>query len=288
VSRVLGPLLQGAFDRLSALESRHSWIRKTYRGMTRPLRHGRRRVLRGPAKGLLIDLQGSRPSYLLGLAEGDVAEFIDSTLRPGDVFYDLGANVGLFTLIAARLLGSGGHVYAFEPAPRTAEVLRKNVELNRFENVTIVEAAVSDRDGTMAFDEVGEVAQDARLAGAGRHGTTEVRVMALDSFVAAGARPPTLMKIDVEGHENEAIDGMVATLRSSRPIVVCEIHQSRHDNEHEVERMLLELGYALSWLEPGMHRQAEWWGPHVVAVPHLAGDAQQLDDLRLRRAGRGP
>jgi FkbM family methyltransferase len=266
------PLLQAAFGRVAGFASRHLWIRETCERLTRPLRHGPRRILRGPARGLWIDLQGSRPAYLIGFAERDVADFIAANLRPGNVFYDLGANVGLFTLIAARLVGRDGHVYAFEPSPRTAAALRRNVELNEFENITVVEAAVSDREGTMAFDAVGEVAQDARLVPCGRHGTIEVRVMTIDSFIAEGARRPTLVKVDVEGHENQTVRGMVGTLRSTRPIVVCEIHQARHENEHQVERMLREVGYRCSWLEPGMHRQATWWVPHVVGIPQRVGE----------------
>jgi FkbM family methyltransferase len=229
----------------------------------------------------VIDLHGSRPAYLLGLAESEVVEFIASNLGLGDVFYDLGANIGFFTLIAARLVGPEGHVYAFEPSPRTAGALRGNVELNQLENVTVVEAAVSDRDGTMAFDEVGEVSQEARLIPRGGQGTTEVRIVAIDSFVGEGARQPKLVKIDVEGHENEAVHGMARTLRSARPIVVCEIHQARHENEHEVERMLQELGYSCSWLEPGMHRQVTWWVPHIVGTP-IPGENE--DKARLAPA----
>jgi FkbM family methyltransferase len=273
-----GRLFQALFSAVSGLASRHLWIRETYQRITRPLRHGPRRILRGPAKGLLIDLHGSRPAYLLGLEENEVAGFIASNLGRGDVFYDLGANVGFFTLIAARLVGPEGHVYAFEPSPRTAGALHDNVELNQLENVTVVEAAVSERDGTMAFDEVGEVSPEARLIPRGEQGTIEVRIVAIDSFVGEGARQPKLVKIDVEGHENEVVHGMAGTLRSARPIVVCEIHQARHENEHEVERMLQELGYFCSWLEPGMHRQVTRWVPHIVGTP-ISGENQ--DKVRL-------
>jgi hypothetical protein len=132
----------------------------------------------------------------------------------------------------------------------------------------------------MAFDAVGDVAQDARLVPYGPAHSFEVCIRAIDSFVRDGARQPDLVKIDVEGHENETIRGMAGILRTTRPVVVCEVHQARHENEHDVQRILRDLGYLCSWLEPGMHRRATWWAPHVVGRP--AGSKSKQMTARRR------
>jgi Methyltransferase FkbM domain len=85
--------------------------------------------------------------------------------------------------------------------------------------------------------------------------------------VAAGHRPPELVKVDVEGAEDAAVRGMLDTLRRHRPVVVCEIHQARHETPHEVELLLAGCDYACGWLEEGMSRERTWWVPHVVARP---------------------
>ena len=73
--------------------------------------------------------------------------FINKFLRPGDIFVDVGANIGLFTLIAAKLVGKRGHVYAFEPSSRIHQRLIDNIKLNNLTNVSCYQLALSDRDG---------------------------------------------------------------------------------------------------------------------------------------------
>jgi FkbM family methyltransferase len=212
-------------------------------------------------------LHGSRPVYLVGLAETDVLDFLLSHARPGTVFYDLGANVGFFSLAVGRAVGPTGRVYAFEPAPYTADALRYNLRLNGLEHAEVVQAAVSDHAATVAFATVGESHQHAHVTDERSPDAIDVPAITLDDFVRDGARPPDLIKIDIEGHEDAAIDGMTETLRTHRPVVLCEIHQTVHVNDHKVERVLRDCGYRCQWLEPGMSRDALWWVPHVVAEP---------------------
>lgn len=236
---------------------------------TRRWRHREHVIRRGAAAGLRINLHGSRPSYVLGVAEPDTQRLLESWLRPGAVFYDLGANVGFFSLIASQLVGPEGHVYALEPSPATARALRSNVARNGLANVTVIEAAAGRDDGTARLDPVdGEASQSARLLDDGERGGLAVRVVSIDTLVRDGARPPDVVKIDVEGAEEDAVVGMRTTLAASRPSIVCEIHQTRHTLEHPVEAALREAGFALSWLEPGMSRDAVCWAPHLVAVAH--------------------
>ncbi|MEA2372963.1 MAG: hypothetical protein QOH12_3357 [Solirubrobacteraceae bacterium] len=242
-------------------------IRRLIARSTRSWRQREHVIRYGPAAGMRINLRGSRPSYVFGVAEPDTQHLLGSWLRPGDVFYDLGANVGFFSLIASRLVGPEGHVFAVEPSPTTAYALRSNVERNALVNVTVIEAAVGREDGTARFDPTSEVSQDARLIEDSRAGGIEVRVVSIDALVRGGARPPNVVKIDVEGAEEDVIIGMHKTLATYAPRVVCEIHRTFHSTEHPVEIMLRDAGFMVSWLETGMTRNSEWWAPHVVAVP---------------------
>jgi FkbM family methyltransferase len=236
--------------------------------VTHRWRHREHVIRRGAAAGLRINLHGSRPSYVLGVAEPDTQRLLESWLRPGAVFYDLGANVGFFSLVGAALVGPEGHVYAVEPAPVTARALRSNVARNDLANVTVIEAAAGREDGSARLDLAdGEVSQSARLLGENQCGGLQVRVVSIDTLIREGASPPDVIKIDVEGAEEDAILGMRTTLASHRPSVICEIHQTLHANEHPVETALRDAGLSLSWLEPGMGRDAVHWAPHLIAVP---------------------
>lgn len=167
-------------------------------------------------------------------------------------------------------------MYAIEPSSVTAAALRSNVFRNGLGNVTVLEAAAGREDGSARLDPIdGEASQSARLLADGEPGGLTVRVAAIDMLVRArscsfvlvreGEHPPDVVKIDVEGAEADAIIGMCATLESHEPSVVCEIHQTLHANEHPVEAALRDAGLELSWLEPGMSRDAVIWAPHLIA-----------------------
>ncbi len=100
----------------------------------------------GVGKGLRFKA-GYNLAYADGNNEWHVQEALAKYLRPGDVFYDIGANVGFLTVIGARLVGAGGHVIAFEPVPENAAAVRHNCALNGFGNVRIFEMAVADEVG---------------------------------------------------------------------------------------------------------------------------------------------
>ena len=101
------------------------------------------RVESGPAAGLWLELNPrTGQSYLRGEAEQAVQATLAERLRPGMIFYDLGANLGLFTLLAARLVTAAGKVFSFEPDPINASNLRRNIQRNGFTNVTVVESGI--------------------------------------------------------------------------------------------------------------------------------------------------
>src|SRR5687768_14536141 len=175
-----------------------------------------------------------------------VQETFRRHLAPGAVVYDVGANVGFFSLLAARLVGPSGHVYAFEPAPANAATVRANAAVNGLDRVTVLEVAVGAAPGRAALS----VPADASWAFLERYApdrrppeTVDVEVAALDGLVDDGALPPPqLVKVDVEGGELDVIAGMSRTLRRHRPVLVCEMH----GHNAEFVRLAESLGYRVT------------------------------------------
>lgn len=147
-------------------------------------------------------------------------------VTPGDWVVDLGANVGHYTKALSDLVGPNGRVIAFEPVPDTFALLATNVLLFRYANVTLVNAAVSDVQGLASmtipqFDTGLRNFYEAKLdIEAPDRPSLRVMTMALDSLRLP--RRLAFVKIDVEGHEMRALEGMAATLERDHPVLVVE------------------------------------------------------------------
>ena len=192
----------------------------------------------GPGAGLVIAGGETNLGYRLGTTEPDLQALILAELRPGATFYDVGANVGFFTLIAARRVGAKGNVVALEPAPGTVARLRRNVEANNFRNVQVVEAAVGGTVGRATLAR-GSSSLDARLAHAGQVGE-DVAMLTLDHGVGVlGWPPPTLIKLDIEGAEVDALRSMLQVVAAHRPTLIIEVHWCKE----QVLEQLGRLGY---------------------------------------------
>jgi FkbM family methyltransferase len=166
-----------------------------------------------------------------GLWEWNVGAVIEQLLRPGDVFVDVGANAGYYTALAARIVGREGHVYALEPGAESFAKLQRNVALNGFDDhVTAIEAAAGAADGTATLygPAAGHDATSSlRRPDAGARGT-EVPVRPLHAVVAPEHRRRLrLVKIDVEGHEDDVLRGLEPLLDAgSMPAIVVEVHEA--------------------------------------------------------------
>ncbi len=143
-------------------------------------------------------------------------------LAAGDWVADVGAHWGYFTLLAATLCGETGKVVAFEPYPKNVSILTKNVRANRLSNVDIVPRAVADRKGSanliLSHDTSGNslvsVPPGAKLS-PGRRDRLAVETLALDDYFSQAQRSPKLVKIDIEGAELTALDGMTGLIRKT-------------------------------------------------------------------------
>ena len=209
-------------------------------------------VRKGPAEGLWIRLNLRTGKDLFdGTRETLVQEALTSHLGPGMVLYDVGANIGLFTMIGARCVGKLGKVFAFEPDPELCQRLKDNVLRNGFSNVEIVQAAVCSTTGSIDF--VRANIEDSPDLGLGRIGAPlpgqsaiRVRSVALDDFAQEVALPD-VVKCDVEGAELAVLEGARSLLNRQKPILVCETHAT--GGLEQVRQLLVQTGYTLRWID---------------------------------------
>jgi FkbM family methyltransferase len=143
---------------------------------------------------------------------------IRSQLKPGDTFIDVGANFGYYTVLASKLVGPTGRVIAFEPDPRSFELLRRNVARNGCTNVVLEQKALADKPGTLTL----HVSDSNRGAhSVVREGTPDVShtvdvpAVPLDDYLADKDGRVDLVKIDTEGAEGFILVGMQDTLRTN-------------------------------------------------------------------------
>ncbi len=232
-------------------------VRLATRGLT-----GSGVISHGVGAGLRFDAAGGYPGYLLGTTEPAEQALVAEHLDEGGVFYDIGANIGFYSTIAARLVGPPGRVYAFEPYPPSCASTARNAALNGFENVTVIEAAVGDTSGTTTLALSEHSAKHALAEGVG----VEVEVIALDGWIEREqARPPTLVMIDVEGAEIEVLRGMARTLADHRPVVCCEVHWLGERFLDYCREDLAALGYGARNLAGGpLPFDGRW---HAVLAP---------------------
>ena len=110
-----------------------------------------RAIADGEAAGLKLFAHGAQPDFAKGIYEMPIQRTIAGSLDDGDCFYDVGANIGFFSLIAARRVGETGKVYAFEPVHRNAAGIERSAELNGFaERLEVFEEAAFRWTGSKA------------------------------------------------------------------------------------------------------------------------------------------
>jgi len=165
------------------------------------------------------------------LAEKDLLRKFLQVLLPGDVVWDVGANIGVYALFAAKRIGPRGKVIAFEPEPHTRTLFRRNCILNHLNNVTVAEYALDKENGTKVLYQ-SATANPATHSLVRRHDYRlrergiQVQTVRGDTLIhERGIEQPRVMKIDVEGSEHNALLGMTAILRSQAlRMLLVEVH----------------------------------------------------------------
>jgi FkbM family methyltransferase len=203
-------------------------------------------ILRGPGAGLEFDLGSTGfPGQILGTTDIHEQKAIADCLSAGDVFYDIGANAGFYSIIGGSIVGRNGKVYAFEPHKKYAKLTKRNVYKNRMVNIVdVFEVAISSIDGKVKINTEKENPQsletNMKKVSKGR----KVEARKIDSIVNEEVlRPPDLVKIDVEGHEIEVLKGMTDVCKKHKPVIALEVHGNMKEVEIMMKKELEELGY---------------------------------------------
>jgi FkbM family methyltransferase len=223
---------------------------------------------------MLLDMQTEK-DFWLGTYEPEMQSALGELIKPGMTVYDVGANVGYVTLMLAKLTGSQGRVYAFEALPDNVERLRRNVELNGFnDRVSIFSGAVAVGVGEVKFlvHSSGGMGKAAGSAGRDEQYQREIIVpsTSLDEFVyTQGNPPPQAVKMDIEGGEVMALPGMRRVLAEARPLMLMELHGP--ESARAAWEALTATGYRLCEMKPGYPRvpslDALDWKAYLVALP---------------------
>ena len=254
------------------------WLRGP---MKRALERRAWRIQAGEASGLRLSLPQNF-DFIRGTTEPPMQECVATHLATGGVFYDIGANVGFFTLLAARRVGCDGAVYSFEPVHENAAAIRRNVGLNGLANVSVFEVALDElsRTGSLFITkwDGGASLSTAAVARGVSVEQRAVEVMALDDLVAAeGLRPPSLVKIDVEGAELGVLRGMVRTIERFRPVLVYEVDDGEKAafsrRWKALDDFVAALGYRVTHLEDS-YANIHWYVGHSLGMPHGPGGSE--------------
>jgi FkbM family methyltransferase len=205
------------------------------------------------------------------------------SLKPGDVFYDVGANVGVVSMLAARranagAAGQGGvEIHAFEPEPRNFAQLSKNLEKNAVRRVRPHKLALGATTGTATLFVAGEVGSGFHSLVPGANAENVKVEIEIDTAANVAARlghPPTVIKIDVEGAETDVIAGLIPLLdRGSPRELFIEVHPPKIEaagkSTEDVTRPLLSRGYELVWSS----KRGKQWHEHYVRAASAPGGA---------------
>lgn len=209
--------------------------------------------------------------------------FLLDYLRKGDVFLDVGANVGVFSLLAAAV--PGAEIYAFEPSSDSIPRIEENFALNHLGGrAHVVAAAVGAEPGvirvTTGLDSVNIVIPEGEDVPADSGPVEEVRLTTLDTEFDADVRSRVaLIKMDIEGYEHLALRGGSALLREAKPALILEAHGTAARDQ--LRDVLEPLDYALCSYDPHDHslREIGWYGhrhPNVLAIADVDAARERL------------
>lgn len=230
------------------------------------------------------------PIMRTGVYEFAASKLVREYLTAGDVFVDVGANIGYYTIIAGRAVGRSGLVHAFEPSPRIRARLERNVKLNGMAQVTLHAEAVTAQSGTVHLVEPMDKGNDglAFVDTSGESKGIEVRSVRLDELSELRDRPPALLKVDVEGGEPEVFRGASGLLNEAdAPSILFESFELERDTDilrsfgYRVFQPVLRNGHVQLSADLSAPRYRTWEAPNFLAVKSARGEhfAKSLGSL---------
>ena len=188
-----------------------------------------------------------RSIYYFGDLDYKISWVCKNVLRPGDCVVDIGAHFGLVTLFASAIVGPKGSVHSFEPHPKFADRIQRSLTLNQRRNVSLHNVALTDEPGEMTLHVPFDNSGRASLIKPNRP-LYEVQIKAVnttDYFGQLDLNSIRLLKIDVEGHEEDVFRGGEGFLRTNKPDVILFEEHKKPIREQPVVSFLHDLGYQI-------------------------------------------
>lgn len=213
-------LFRKVVRRFSGLELRDRFpvVDKTYLRVNRALAPATAEVL---GHWMYLDRDDSMGLAARGRYEPKETSILSGLVRSGDIALDLGANIGYYTLLLARLVGPEGTVYAFEPDPASFEILQRNVEENGYANVRLERRAAAHRSGEMHFYRSSFGSLNHGIVGsASGSEIVPIEAITLDGYFASEPISFGFVKMDIQGAEGLALEGMSQCLERSKRVTM--------------------------------------------------------------------
>ncbi len=215
-------------------------------------------ILQGSLKGFRWVKGSGVNAYWLGTYEIEQQQIFTDKIKLNDTVFDIGANVGFYSLIASKIVGPEGNVYAFEPAPQNLHYLKKHFDLNSCTNSKVFVGGVSDKKSIVYFND-------------GSHAATGflskessgllVPVFQLDELVESKTiSEPNVIKIDVEGAEFDVLNGALKTLEKCHPTIFLSTHNDK------VHQQCLTLLRSLEYKLVPLHGSDIEKSPEIMAT----------------------
>lgn len=252
-----GPLVVRAYRELNRFRFRHEWERPvTFRGAS---------FVVGQDFSLY-------PAVRSGAFEVHELDWLLPQVRADSVVWDVGANIGLYSVLLAQR-AAAGEVVAFEPVPSTAVRLASNLVLNGVTNVTVVEKALGAKAGVgqmHVFPDAPGCNTLSNEVGVEGSSLMPVEVVTADALIRSGARSPAIIKIDVEGFEPAFFEGARALIEGTRPVLLMEVNASSLATAGAVR----EWSQMVDWLFE-VYGRALWFG---------LGSPEEVESMPLERA----
>jgi FkbM family methyltransferase len=197
-----------------------------------------------------------RTLFATGDFDAHIRQAIQKHLKRGDVFVDIGANVGFYALCASKIVGPSGKIFAFEPAPETRKTLCSNILLNGARNISAVQLALADHTGeaSLFLDQAHNAGATSMRASPNASREITVEIDTYDNYAAHNKIPqPALIKIDVEGAECLVLKGMANLLsQPERPAMIIEVSElalkQLGGSKEELFAIMEENGYLATLL----------------------------------------
>jgi len=208
-------------------------------------------VLEIQGNKMFIDTIDSSMLFMKGVYEPLITELFKKEIKKGDVVLDIGANIGYYTLIFAKFIGEEGKVFAFEPEPSNFALLKKNIKTNGYQNVTLEEKVISNKNGKIKLYISEESNGLHRIYGL-EDGwkSIEVESIRLDDYFKGYNGKIDWIKIDIEGGEWAAFQGMSLLLEKNKNLkIVTEFSpcflKEFGINPEEYLRLLQKYGFTI-------------------------------------------